>query len=65
MKTLRGDAGSNALETAPPQVEKKLANAIYFGLSPETSRCLVGASAPRCRVVPSVTLGGEGISSPV
>ena len=26
------------------------------------SRCRVGASAPRCRVVPSVTLGGVGIS---
>src|SRR5438105_11544584 len=25
----------------------------------------VGASAPRCFVVPSVTLGGDGINSPV
>lgn len=36
----------------------------YFVGSVEASRCLVGASAPRWRVVPSVTLGG-GASSPV
>jgi len=29
------------------------------------SRCLVDASVPRCRVVPSVTLGTGGINSPV
>src|SRR5207253_7779942 len=29
------------------------------------SKCCVGASVPRCRVVPSVTLGTGGINSPV
>src|SRR5205823_2078122 len=37
----------------------------YFGASFGTSKCLVGASAPRCRVVPSVTLGGGATNSPV
>ncbi len=31
----------------------------------QSSRCRVGASAPRCRVVPSVTLGTGVLNSPV
>ena len=52
---------SKRAEASPPAKF----SVIYFGNSLEASRCLVGASAPRCRVVPSVTLGGGSGTGPV